>query len=155
MTVTPFPSWRRAEIADPAEIARLEAGLSALTGLVSASGGLVALAGRDLLATPAPHRAHLLTAMYDDGEVVFGWRDCDGRVVNVVLERMRDGAAAVYLAEVFDETAAGHVASGALVDADPAALMRALGAVAAGDRAALTPRGAALAAAMRGAGGAA
>ena len=154
MTVTPFPTFARAPIDADADIAALEGGLSALTGLVSAGGGLMALAGRDLLATPVAERARLLSAMYDDGEVVFGWRDGEGRVANVVVERLRNDAAVVYLAEIFDETADGHVAAGALRDADPAALMRALGAVAAGDRAALTPRGAALAAAMRDAGGA-
>jgi hypothetical protein len=149
MTVIPFPTFESAPIADPAAIAAIETGLSGLCGAITAMGGFVALAGRELLTTPPLERARMLTRMYDAGELVFGWRDGrDGAVVNVVLEGVAGaGGAGGYCAELFVETPQGHQSRGALADRDPAALMTALAAVAATgpDAAALPGRGAALA----------
>jgi hypothetical protein len=119
MSVTPFPkrtSLRRLEIDEPTDIAALERAVSGVAGVAAATGGAVALAGRNLFELSVAERARLLTAMYDAGEVVFGWRDGrDGSVVNVVVERLAAGAeAVVWRAEVYVEDDGGHVLKGAL-----------------------------------------
>jgi hypothetical protein len=119
MSVTPFPSrtsLRRLEIDEPTDIAALERAVSGIAGVVAATGGAVALAGRSLFDMSVAERARLLTAMYDVGEVVFGWRDGrDGSVINVVVERLAAGAeAVVWRAEVYVEDEHGHALRGAL-----------------------------------------
>lgn len=152
MSVTPLPLPRRTPIADPADVAGVEALVAALTGVVAATGGLVALMGQPLLDIPLMERASILTEMYDDGEVVFGWRDGrDGAVVNMALERLDGGRGVVWRAELFVEDAEGHGSAGALADRDLRALSLAL--LAAIDRGAprdLPTPGAALARALAG-----
>ncbi len=141
MSVTPFParlSLRRIEIDDPADIAVLEGVVSALAGAALATGGVAALAGRDLHALSLAERAGLLTAMYDAGEVVMGWRDArDGSTVNLVIERLAAGAeAVVWRAEAFVERRdapppGGPVLRGALADRRADGLARRLVAAAA------------------------
>lgn len=119
MSVTPFPartSLRRLEIDEPTDIAALERAVSGVAGMAAATGGAVALAGRSLFEMSVAERARLLTAMYDAGELVFGWRDGrDGAVFNVVVERLAAGAeAVVWRAEVYVEDAGGHALRGAL-----------------------------------------
>jgi hypothetical protein len=151
MTVTPFPAVRRLPMDDPDEIMAVETLISGLAGLISATGGFMALAGRDLLGATVAERAEALTEMYDAGEVVFGWRDGrTGEVANVVLERLgAAGGRVVWRAEVYVEEADGHALRGALVERDLGALAAGLTA-AAGDALAqpLPAPGAALAAAL-------
>jgi hypothetical protein len=155
MSVTPFPArpaLRRLPVADPADAAAIEAALSAVAGMLAATGGAVAIAGRDLFSTPVAERARLLTAMYDAGEVVVGWRDGrDGMVTNVVIERLAAGAeAVVWRAEIYVEGAEGHVLRGALAARAAGALGAALvGAAGDGAGAPLPSPAAAVAAALR------
>jgi len=155
MVVEPFPCARRQAIDDPADIRWIENMISAIAGLIAASGGAVAIAGRDLYADAAPARARALTAMYDAGEVVFGYRDArDGAVVNLVVERLAVAGAGAprecWRAEVFVEEAEGHTLRGALVEREAAALAeKVVAAVSAGLSAPLPAPGAALARALR------
>ncbi|TVQ58089.1 MAG: hypothetical protein EA355_02745 [Rhodobacteraceae bacterium] len=151
MTVTPFPAVSRTPIDAQADIAAVETLIAGLSGVIAATGGVAALAGRDLLETDVVERAAMLTAMYDDGEVVFGWRDGrTGDVANVVLERLAAGSGRiVWRAEVYVEEDAGHALRGAFVARDLADVSAAL-TCAAGEALArpLPKPGAALAAAL-------
>ena len=155
MSVEPFPCARRQPIADPGDIRWIENMISAVAGLIGASGGAVAIAGRDLYADAAAERARLLTAMYDAGEVVFGYRDArDGAVVNMVVERLAVAGPGAprdcWRAEVFVEEAEGHALRGALVEREAAALAeKVVAAVSPGLSAPLPAPGAALARALR------
>jgi hypothetical protein len=117
---------RRTPIDASEEIAAVEALLSAIAGMIAATGGFAALMGRDLLGMEVAERAAILTGMYDDGEVVLGWRDGrDGAVVNMALERLEaDGP--LWRAEFFVEGPQGHESRGAVADRDVAALSRAV-----------------------------
>ena len=128
---------RRTPIDAPEEVAAVEALLSAIAGMMAATGGFAALMGRDLLGMDIAERAAILTDMYGDGEVVLGWRDGrDGAVVNMALERLEaDGA--LWRAEFFVEGRHGHESRGAVADRAIAPLSRAV--MAALDRGA--PRG--------------
>jgi hypothetical protein len=151
MTVAQFTPPRRTPIADPAEIAAIETLLSTLGGVIAATGGFAALNGRDMHAMTMRQRAAALTPMYDDGEVVMGWRHGDGAVVNMVVERLESGAAVVWLARLHIEEDGGHALRGALAARDPVALgVAVLRAAAHGDPGALPSAGAALVAALRG-----
>lgn len=155
MSVAEFPRAERSVIADPAEIAWVETMITAVAGLITATGGAVALAGRELYADSAAERAVALTAMYDAGEVVFGYRDArDGAVVNLVVEKLSvRGAGAPCLcwrAEVYVEQEDGHALRGALVEREAASLAEAVVAVVSdGLSAPLPAPGAALARALR------
>lgn len=155
MTVEPFPRATRQAIADPADIRWIETMIAAVAGLVSATGGAVALAGRDVFADGAADRARALTSMYDAGEVVFGYHDArDGAVVNLVVERLGVGAAdaprTCWRAEIYVEGDDGHALRGALVEREAAALAEAVvTAVSGGLSAPLPAPGAALARALR------
>ncbi|MFN3614186.1 MAG: hypothetical protein ACK4WC_06470 [Rubrimonas sp.] len=150
MTLAPFHPPRRAAIDDPAEIAGIEALLAALSGMIVAAGGAAALMGRDLLEMTPAQRAAALTAMYDDGEVVLGWRHGCGTVVNMTLERLEIDGATMWRAQFHVEEDAGHVLRGALAARDLKALgAAALRVAAAGDPGTLPSPGAALAAALR------
>jgi hypothetical protein len=130
MTVIPFPSGERVEIADPAEIAEIERFLAGLAGMVSACGGVVALAGRELYGLTVAERIAMLGPMYDAGEVIVGYRDAiRGEVVNLVIEKRAAGGAARWRAEVYREDEGGHALAGAIAEADAAALCRRLTAV--------------------------
>lgn len=152
MTIASLPVLRRTPIEDPDDIAALEAAITALCGVVAARGGFTALVGRDLLAIPPAERARVLTAMYDAGEVVIGWRDgVSGEVLNAVIERLAGQETVGYRIELYVEGADGHVLRGALAERDAAALGTALaGAAQDGGAGALSP-GAALATLARGA----
>lgn len=155
MSVEPFPRATRQAIDDPAEIRWIETMISAVAGLISASGGAVALAGSDLYAGSAAERARALTAMYDTGEVVFGYHDPrDGAVVNLVVERLSvsgaDRPRTCWRAEVYVEGADGHALRGALVEREAAALAEAVvAAIGGGLSAPLPAPGAALARQLR------
>lgn len=89
MTMTLFPDATHVSIDDRGTIAAIEDLFSAIAGLITATGGSFAIAGRDVLDTPLPERARLLTAMYDAGEVVVGYADArSGDVVNIVIEHL-------------------------------------------------------------------
>jgi hypothetical protein len=117
---------RRTPIDAPEEVAAVEALLSAIAGMIAATGGFAALMGRDLLGMEVAQRAAILTAMYDDGEVVLGWRDGrDGAVVNMALERLEaDGP--LWRAEFFVEGPQGHESCGAMADRSLDGLSRAV-----------------------------
>lgn len=150
MEIADFHPPRRTPIADPEEIAGIEALLAAITGLIVATGGAAALMGRDLLAMTPHERALALTAMYDDGEVVLGWRHGDGAIVNMTLERMTVGPATAWRANFHVEEKAGHALRGAVAARDLRTLASAaLRTAAAGDPGPLPSPGAALAAALR------
>ncbi|SEA69872.1 hypothetical protein [Rubrimonas cliftonensis] len=116
MSVTNLPRPRRLPIEEPEEIAAIEGGLTAVHGLMSASGGFLALAGVEISEMNVLARAETLTRMYDAGEVVVGWRDGrDGRIVNVVIEKLAiEPAGGGFRAEVYLETEGGHALAGAL-----------------------------------------
>lgn len=155
MSVAEFPRAERSIIADPAEIAWVETMITAVAGLITATGGMVALAGRELYEDSALDRAAALTAMYDAGEVVFGYRDArDGAVVNVVVERLNvrgcGAPCACWRAEVYVEECDGHALRGALVRREAAALAEAVvAAISEGLSTPLPAPGAALARALR------
>ena len=153
MTVTPLPTAERRPIDDPGEIAGIETALSALAGLLAARGGFVALGGRDLFAMSVEGRAVLLTEMYGSGEVILGWREPGGPVINLALERLRvrvGGATRIgWRAQFYREDAeeGGHLLLGALMAASvPALSDRLLSAAADLAAAPLAAAGAALAA---------
>lgn len=155
MSIAAFPRASRRSIDDPADIRWIETMISAVAGLVSATGGAVAIAGRDLYGAAPPERARQLTAMYDAGEVVFGYRDArDGAVVNLVVERLDvtgpQAPRTCWRAEVYVEAEDGHALRGALVEREAAALAEAVvSAVSGGLSAPLPAPGAALARALR------
>lgn len=144
MAVVAFPETRRVSIPDPAEHEAVEALVSAISGLAVAMGGTAALAGRELFALPVPLRARMLTEMYDDGEVVFGWREPSrGEVFNVALEKIAvrrgDAEALAWRASLYAEEAEGHVLRGAAVEPTLDETARRLTAAASGAPAALHP----------------
>jgi hypothetical protein len=121
MTVVPFPVAERAPILEPRDISDVERMISGVAGLLAATGGALALAGRDLYEMSVRERIMILTPMYDAGEVVFGYRaPVTGEIVNVVLEKLRLGAAGAsrvcWRAEVWVEEADGHTLRGALAE---------------------------------------
>jgi hypothetical protein len=132
MTVIAFPRGERVEIADPADVAEIERFVSALAGMISTAGGVVALAGREIYGLTIAERIATLGPMYDAGEVIVGYRDAGrgGEVVNLVIERLAVGGAPRWRAEVYREDDSGHVLAGTVVEPDAAALCRRLIAVA-------------------------
>lgn len=89
MSITLFPDATHVSIDDRGTIAAIEDLFAAIVGLITATGGSFAIAGRDVLDTPLAERARLLTGMYDAGEVVVGYADArNGDVVNIVIEHL-------------------------------------------------------------------
>ena len=125
MSVVEFPRPQRRAIADPGDIGAIESAISAVVGTICATGGHVALAGRDLLATPVATRIALLTQMYDAGEVVFGFFDGrSGDTFNVVLEQfsLPPQGSVGWRAEIYAARPDGHELLGALSATDAATL---------------------------------
>lgn len=134
MSVVAFPRPQRLAIADPGDVSAIETAISAVVGTICATGGNVALAGRDLLSTPVSARIALLTEMYDAGEVVFGFFDARcGDTFNVVMERLSlpPQGSVGWRAEIYTARPDGHELLGALSATDAttlgAALVRAAG----------------------------
>lgn len=89
MSITLFPDATHVSIDDRGTIAAIEDLFAAIVGLITATGGSFAIAGRDVLDTPLPERARLLTDMYNAGEVVVGYADTrNGDLVNIVIEHL-------------------------------------------------------------------
>lgn len=144
MAVVAFPGTRRVPIADPAEYAGIEALVSAVAGLATATGGAAALGGRELFALSVFDRAMILGQMYEEGEVVFGWREPEaGLVSNVTLEKIEvtrgETAEAAWRALLYVEEAEGHALRGALVEPSLDDAARRLTAAASGAPEALHP----------------
>ena len=89
MSITLSSDATHVSIDDRGTIAAIEDLFAAIAGLITATGGSFAIAGRDVLDTPLAERARLLTQMYDAGEVVVGYADArNGDVVNIVVEHL-------------------------------------------------------------------
>jgi hypothetical protein len=131
MSVVPFPQLRRLPIEGRNDIAAIEGVICSVAGVIAATGGAAALAGRDLFGTSAEGRAVLLTDMYEAGEVVFGWRDGrDGAVVNVALERVEVSTGGLtrrgWRAQLYVEEREGHALRALVLERDLNAIGRRL-----------------------------
>lgn len=123
MTMNPFLDATHVGIDDRATIAAMEQLFAAIAGLIAATGGSFAIAGRDIRDQSVPERALRLTAMYEAGEVVVGYADArNGDVVNIVIEHLLlrgsgpEGCDSepCWRALVYVEECEGHVLRGAL-----------------------------------------
>ena len=135
MTVVEFPRPQRRPIADPADVSAVECAISAVVGMIGATGGFVALAGRDLLSMAVIERIALLSRMHHAGDVVFGLFDGrSGETYNVVLEHLSapPHGLSCWRAEIHVARPDGHESLGALSAPDAKglgdALLKAVGA---------------------------
>ena len=123
MNISASTRATRLGIDDHGTIAAMEDLFSMLAGVITATGGTFAVAGRDVYDSTLCERATSLTAMYDAGEVVVGYADArSGDIVNIVIEHLLldDEAMAprpIWRALVFVEEPQGHELRGVLAGA--------------------------------------
>jgi hypothetical protein len=126
MNVSALPSATRLSIDDRGTIAAMEDLFAMLAGLITASGGCFAIAGRDVHDATVVERAHVLTGMYDAGEVIVGYADArTGDVVNMVIEHLipevghhADGQTRpIWRALIYVEEPEGHTLRGVIAAA--------------------------------------
>ena len=117
MSVIPFPRAQRVAIIDAADVGEIEGLICGIAGVMCATGGMVAIAGRDIQLTSIEARIALLSEMYAEGEIVIGYLDArSDETINIVIEKLtlppqgREG----WRADVFIADEDGHAALGAL-----------------------------------------
>jgi hypothetical protein len=119
MAIAHLPRISRLPIESRNDVAGVEGLISAVAGVIAATGGQAALGGDAIFSMSVEERAAVLNAMYGEGEVVFGWRHREGAVVNIALDkvsveagpRRRDG----WRALVYVEEEDGHALCGAML----------------------------------------